>query len=77
MEQKEKLHPKDDGKSRMKLLERFDWTDRLLTETEKQAVEDFLVEYHDIFARHGIDIGTKTESFTAKAYQCRSTWEKI
>ena len=28
---------------------------------EKQAVEDFLVEYHDIIARHRMDIGVNTE----------------
>ena len=39
----------------------FDWTDTLLTETEKQAVEDILVEHHDIFARHRMDIGMNTE----------------
>ena len=41
----------------MKLLVRIDWTDTLLTETKKHAVEDVLVEYHDIFARHRLDIG--------------------
>ena len=52
-------------------------------ETEKQAVEDIVVEYHDIFARHRMDIGMNTEFrknshqrmtklFTARAYQCRS-----
>ena len=45
----------------MKLLERFDWTDTLLRETEKHAVENILVEYHDIFARHRRDIGMSTE----------------
>ena len=45
----------------MEFLKRFDWTDTLLTETEKQAVEDILVEYHDIFARHRMDIGMNTE----------------
>ena len=35
--------------------------DTLLTETEKQAVEDILVEYHDIFARHRMDSGMNTE----------------
>ena len=45
----------------MEILKRFDRTDTLLTETEKQAVEDILVEYHDIFARHGMDIGMNTE----------------
>ena len=36
----------------MEFLKRFDWTPTLLTETEKHAVEDILVEYYDIFARH-------------------------
>ena len=58
---KEKLNPKDDFESRTEFLRRFDWTDTLLTETEKQAVEDLPVEHHDIFARHRMDIGMNTE----------------
>ena len=58
---KEKLNPKDDIESRTEFLKRFDWTETLLTETEKQAVEDVLVEYHDIFARHRMGIGMNTE----------------
>ena len=58
---KEKLNPKDNTESRTEILNRFDWTDTLLTETEKQAVEDILVEYHDIFARHRMDNGMNTE----------------
>ena len=61
MQRREKLNPKDDIDSRTEFLKRFDWTDTLLTETEKQAVEDILVEYHDIFARHRMDIGMNTE----------------
>ena len=61
MQRKEKLNPNDDNESRMEFLKRFDWTDTLLTETEKQAVQDILVEYHDIFARHRMDIGMNTE----------------
>ena len=45
----------------MKFSKRFEWTDTLLTETEKQAVENILVEYHDIIARHRMDIGMNTE----------------
>ena len=45
----------------MKLLRRFDWTDTLLTETEKHVIESILVEYHDIFARHRMDIEMNTE----------------
>ena len=61
MQQKEKLNPKDDIESGMELLKRFEWTDTLLTETAKQAVEDILVEYIDTFARHRMDIGMNTE----------------
>ena len=43
LQQKEKLNPKDDIESRIEFLKRFDWKDTLLTETEKQAVEDILV----------------------------------
>ena len=61
LQEKEKLNPKDDVEPRMKFLKRFHWTDTLLTETEKHAVENILVEYHNIFARHRMDIGTNTE----------------
>ena len=61
LQQKEKLNPKDDNESRIEFVERFDWTDTLLNEDEKHAVEDILVEYHDILARHRMDIGMNTE----------------
>ena len=61
LQPEEKLNPKDDIESRMEFLRRFDRTDSLLTETEKQTVEDILVEYHDMFARHRRDIGLNTE----------------
>ena len=61
LQRKEKLNPKDDSESRTEFLKRFDWTDTLLTETEKQAIEGILVEYHGIFARHRMDIGMNTE----------------
>ena len=61
LQEKEKLNPKDDVEARMKFLKRFDWTDTLLIDTEKHAVENILVEYHDILARHRMDIGMNTE----------------
>ena len=61
LKDKEKLNPQENAESRNKFLKRFDWTDTLLIETEKQATEDILVEYHDIFARHRMDIGMNTE----------------
>ena len=61
MQLTQKLNPKDDADSRMEFLKRFDWTDTLLTENDKQAVEDILVEYHDISDRHRKDIGMNAE----------------
>ena len=61
LKEKEKLSPKDETKSQKMFSERFDWTDTLLTVMEKQAIEDILVDYHDIFTRHRIDIGMNTE----------------
>ena len=60
-QEKEKLNPNNDVESGLKILKRFDWTDTLRTETEKHGVENTLVEYHDIFARHRMDIGKTTD----------------
>ena len=61
LKDKENLNPQETTESRNKFLKRFDWSDTLLTAMEKQAIEDILVEYHDIFARHRMDIGMNTE----------------
>ena len=61
LKQKEKLNPQESTESRKKFLKQFDWTDTLLTETEKEAIEDILVDYHDIFARHRMDFRMNTE----------------
>ena len=61
LKDKEKLNPQKGAESQNNFLKRFDWTNTLLTETEKQAIEDILVDYHDIFARHRMDIRMNTE----------------
>ena len=61
LKDKEKLNPQESTQARTKFLKRSDWTDTLLTAMGKQAIEDILVEYHDIFARHRMDIGMNTE----------------
>ena len=61
LKDKEKLDPQEGTESPNKNLKRFDWTDTLLTETQKQAIEDIVVEYHDVFVRHRKDIGINTE----------------
>ena len=61
LKDKGKFNPKESTESRNKFLKRFDWADKFLTETEEQAIEDILVEYHDVVARHRMDIGMNTE----------------
>ena len=84
LKNKEKLNPQESTEPQNKFLKRFDWTDTLLTEMGKQAIEDILVDYHNIFARHRMDIGMNTEfkvkltpkddkAVYSQIYQCRST----
>ena len=61
LKDKEQLNPQESSESRNKFLKRFDWTDTLPTEAEKRAIEDILVDYHDSFGRHRMDVGMNTE----------------
>ena len=61
LEQLEKLNPLEDTNSRNQFVSNFDWTDSTLQPDAKQAVENLLVEFHDIFARHRFDIGINTK----------------
>ena len=51
----------EDANSRDQFLSNFDWTDCTLQLDAKQAVENLLVDFHDIFARHDFVIGVNTE----------------
>ena len=57
----EQLNPQDNAKSRKAFLLNFDWTDTTLSQEEQKQIEEILIEFHDIFARHRFDIGTNRE----------------
>ena len=61
LQELEKLNPQDDPESRRQILTNFDWTDSMLQPEEIAKIEDLLVEFHDIFARHRFDIGMNEE----------------
>ena len=61
LEHLEQLNPLEDTNSRKQFLSNFDWTDFTLQLDAKQAVDDLLLELHDIFARHRFEIGINTE----------------
>ena len=50
LEQLEKLNPLENTESRNQFLSNFDWKNSTLQPNAKQAVENLLVEFHDIFA---------------------------
>ena len=58
LQEAEKLNPQQDHeKSRQKFPNYFDWNDFMLQQHKFGRIESVLVEFHDIFARHGFDIG--------------------
>ena len=65
LQELEKLNPQDDIESRKQFLANFDWADSTLNPTEIAQIEELLVEFHDIFARHRFDIGMN-EDFNIK-----------
>ena len=63
LQELEKLNPQDDPESRRQLLSNFDWTDSMLQPAEIACIEDLLVEFHDMFARHRFDLSRDTNSY--------------
>ena len=57
----EKLHPSQSDEQRMNFLKNFTWDDSLLTPSQRLQVEELLVKYNSIFARHRFDIGMNTD----------------
>ena len=56
----EKMNPKVNPDDRDAFLKKFTW-DSVLTADQKQKLEEFLIEYHDVFAKHRFDVGYNTE----------------
>ena len=57
LEEIQKLDPTTSPQSRQKFLENFKWEDSQLNSQDRADIENILVEYHDVFARHRLDIG--------------------
>ena len=57
----EKLDPTENEESRNKFLSMFKRTDSLIAGKNRENLEDTIVEFNDIFARHRLDIGMNTQ----------------
>ena len=57
----EKNDPKNDCEQKEMFLQNFKWENSDLTPEQKVDVENLLVEFSDIFAKHRFDVGYNTE----------------
>ena len=65
LQELEQLNPLENAQSRQQIMNNFDWKDSMLNRQEIADIENLLVEFHNIFARHRFDIGMN-EDFTVK-----------
>ena len=57
----ERLNPQNSETERLDFLSKFNWENSILNDEEKAKVEELLVKYHHIFARHRLDIGYNSD----------------
>ena len=57
LQELDRLNPLKDKESREKFLSNFNWSDSTLNLQERQNIEEILVEFHEVFARHRFDVG--------------------
>ena len=57
LEEIQKLDPNNNTEDREAFLKNFKWDDSQLTENDQKDIEEILIEFNDIFARHRLDIG--------------------
>ena len=62
---KEQLDPTKDPEARKEFLDMFKWEGSQIEGNDKKQLEQMIVEYNDIFARHRLDIGINN-SFKVK-----------
>ena len=56
-----KLNPQNSPEVRKLFLANYEHDDSLLNEKDKPDIEDILVKFNDIFARHRFDIGVNSD----------------
>ena len=61
LQELDQIDPQTNQSYRKKFLQRFEWKDSVLNEAQKQQVEELLVEFSEIFAKHRFDVGYNSE----------------
>ena len=55
------MDPRKNEADKVDFLKKFSWDTCVLNADQKRQLEEFLVEYHDVFAKHCFDVGYSTE----------------
>ena len=55
------MNPKNNDGDILDFSKKFSWDTCVLNADQKGQLEEFLVEYHDVFARHRFFVGYNTE----------------
>ena len=55
------MDPKSNDADKLEVLKKISWDTCVLNADQKRQLEEFLVEYHDVFAKHRFDVGYNTE----------------
>ena len=61
LQQRDTLDPQQNSGDRETFLKQFDWSKSALTAEQIQEMQELLVEYNDIFAKHRFNVGYNTE----------------
>ena len=61
LQQRDTLDPQQNSGDRETFLKQFDWSTSALAAEQIQEMQELLVEYNDIFAKHRFDVGYNTE----------------
>ena len=61
LQELDKIGPQMDASYRETFLQRFQWKDSVLNRHQKQQLEELLIEFSDIFAKHRFDVGYNSE----------------
>ena len=61
LQRRENIDPENNGADKLEFSKKLSWDTCVLNADQKRQLEEFLVEYHDVFAKHRFDIGYNTE----------------
>ena len=57
----DRIDPLNNQTDKETFLSKFPWQDSVLQAEQRELVEELLLEFHDIFAKHIFDNGSNTE----------------